>query len=422
MTENRDDSSFYTRSIRTAVIPPVLLLVLCGCGNGGHLPEDDLEIPELPTKEQPLVYSLSFDDQAWEELHLDPFADVEVPAILVFDDEEYTIGVEIQGSSARHFPKKSYKLKFKGAGFEGNPFGDEGGPDVFHRIILKAMYKDQSLIREAIAFDIWRLMDIPAPRVGLATLYINDEYWGLYEIVERIDEGYLQRNSYPPGGNLYKAVRKHGGYADFKPGRDLKLAFEKKTNEEGPWDDLEELVDLLQNVPLEEEAFLESIDPIFSLDAYFKRMIWVSYTQNTDGKAQNFFLYNAPVANIPSWSIIPWDSDICLSNHWSLDVPLMPPEDYPLLDGGNYFGPRLLSVDGLREQYLDLFEEMLATVFTRGRIDPIVSHYFDLAREELARDLLRWERTSTVDEEFAEITLFFEKRPSILKELLVASR
>lgn len=405
-------------SIRTAVSLHLLLLVLCGCTNDGLLPENDLVIPELPTQEQTLVYSLSFGDQAWEELHLDPFADVEVPAILVFDDEEYTVGVEIQGSSARHFPKKSYKLKFNEAGFEGNPFGDDAGPDVFHRIILKAMYKDQSLIREAIAFDIWRLMDIPAPRVGLATLYINDEYWGLYEVVEQVNEGYLQRYSYRPGGNLYKAVRKHGSYADFKPGRDLKLAFEKKTNEEWPWDDLEELVDLLQNAPLGEEAFLEIIDPIFSLDAYFKRMIWVSFTQNTDGTAQNFFLYNAPVADKPSWFIIPWDSDICLSNHWSLDVPVMPPDEYPLLDGGNYFSQRLLTIDGLREKYLDLFEEMLATVFTRERIDPIVYRYFDLARVELARDHLRWERTSTVDEEFAEITQFFEQRPSILQELL----
>ena len=60
--------------------------------------------------------------------------------------------------------------------------------------ILKANNQDGSLMREALAFGLFRRMGLPAPREAPARLYINGDYFGFYTIVEHEDEDFLERN------------------------------------------------------------------------------------------------------------------------------------------------------------------------------------------------------------------------------------
>ncbi|MBN1655728.1 MAG: CotH kinase family protein [Deltaproteobacteria bacterium] len=174
----------------------------------------------------------------------------------------------------------------------------------------------------------------------------------------------------------------------------------------------------MQNTPTKEAAFDEAIDPIFPLEQYLERLIWVAYTQNTDATAQNFFLYNSNPGVKPLWHMIPWDSDIALGNHWSFKESAVSSHRYLLIDGGNYFSRRLMKIGCLRERYVDLFEDMIATIFTEEAIDALLEHYFGLVEEELGKDLERWQQKSSAKEEFDEIADFFSERPSALLEAL----
>jgi spore coat protein CotH len=361
----------------------------------------------------------------WDALHEDVAADVQVEAAICIDGREYPIGLELQGASTRDALKKSFDLKFdRGQPLSGIPFRDassDGRPDgeAYERIIMKAMFEDQSLIREAVAFDLWRELGQEAPRIGFANLRINGDYWGLYVLVEPVNEAYLDRHGYPADGQLYKAVRKHGELADFAPGRDLELAFENKTDEDDPSrEDLAALLDRLQDTPLERAAFEREIDPIFPLADYIERMIWVAFTQNGDAVAQNFFLYNAPEGGHDRWYQLPWDSNLCFSAHWRDGDGVLSPESSKLVDGRNHFGRRLVRVDGLREAYVDRFFEVMDHVLT----PEVVLHHYrrhaDHVAHDLAVDQQRWQRDAEPAAAFSVLTDFFERRPGVLGDAL----
>jgi len=383
---------------------------------------DELEIP---------VWDLIVEEDAWDTLHADENADVEVDAEVCIERERYPIELELQGSSTRGLPKKSFNLKFnRDKRLGGSPFGDgeEVDEDGIGKILMKAMLNDHSLIREAIAFDLFRAMGGEAPRIGFANLRINGDYWGLYVLVEPINEDYLLRHGYPPKGQLYKATRKHGSFADFQPGRDLSRAFESKElndwdededeNEEQSEDraDIERLVQVLQEAPLTDEAFAADVDPTFPLDAYFERLIWVSWTQNGDGTAQNFYLYNTPHEGRDYWHQLPWDSNICFGADWADPDAVRPPNAALLFDGRNYFGRRLVQVPGVRERYIARFHEVLDEVLTPDVVFERFEHYSTLVEHDLAIDQQRWQRNIDPSTAFDALVDFFEERPDALRE------
>jgi hypothetical protein len=373
------------------------------------------------------TWDLFVTDERWDALHQDVSAEVRVDARICIDGREYPIGLELQGASTRKLSKKSFDLKFdRGVPLHAPPFRDTGsspsaGDQDYERIIMKAMFRDHSLIREAVAFDLWREMGHQAPRIGFANLRINGDYWGLYVLVEPVNGAYLRRHGYPPGGNLYKAVRKNGERADFVPGRDLELAFENKTDEADPSrDDLAALIDALQHTPLDHEAFLRDIDPIFSLERYFDRLVWVAFTQNGDAVAQNYFLYNAPQGGRDQWSQLPWDSNLCFSASWKSADQVLPPEESMLIDGRNYFGQRLVRVPELRDAYIARFHEVMDVVLPPALVQRRYRAHADYVAHDLAVDQQRWQRDVEPAAAFAVLTDFFQRRPPALREALDA--
>jgi spore coat protein H len=397
----------------------------------------DLEVEAHAELEVP-VWDLIVDERDWDALHDEVHADVEVDASVCIEGERYPIELELQGASTRRLPKKSFNLKFnRGKRLAESPYTDsepayEGGTG---KILMKAMFDDHSLIREAIAFDLFRVMGGEAPRIGFANLRINGAYWGLYVLVEPINEDYLLRHGYPSRGRLYKATRKHGDFADFEPGRDLSLAFENK--ELTDWDDDEQLdederqeheehgkdhadirrlVHALQTTPLSDEAFAADIDPIFPLTEYFERMIWVAWTQNGDGTAQNYYLYNAPYDGQDYWHQLPWDSNLCFGADWRDPDAVRPADVGLLLDGRNHFGRKLVQVPGVRERYIARFREVLDDVLTPDVVFERFEHYSGLVEHDLAVDQVRWRRNVDPSTAFDVLVDFFEARPDALRK------
>ena len=58
---------------------------------------------------------------------------------------------------------------------------------------LNNMTQDPTAVREVMAMKFYRMMGLPAPRISLAAVYINNEYAGVYAIVEEINEVSVSR-------------------------------------------------------------------------------------------------------------------------------------------------------------------------------------------------------------------------------------
>jgi hypothetical protein len=421
------------RRVLTPRALPALLLALIACtaSEPGSLSTNAL--PALPSQaahgkcprrarldvELP-TWDLYVGAEAWAELHEDVTAEVQVDALLCVADRAYPIALELQGASSRKHKKKSFDLKFsKAQPLAEAPFGE---PELLRRILLKGMAIDPTLIREALAFEAFARLGYTVPRVGFTNLRINGTYWGLYNLVEPINEDFLARHGFAEGGHLYKAVRTKQGRADFKPGRDLHTGFEDKSEQASDdWPDLTALATKLQRTPLRHDAFLRDIDSTFPLAAYIDRMIWIAVTQNGDAVAQNFYLYNSPVAGLDAWTMFPWDSNVAFGSHWSDPTIVLPPENAPMVvDGGSYFGGRLLQVPELRTQYIARFFALLDGELSSERLLAQTSVLADLVRHDLALNQQRWSQNLDPDEAFEVVETFLRARPDVLREELHA--
>ena len=90
--------------------------------------------------------------------------------------------IKTRGNDTWNEKKKPFAIKFPK---KQSLFGLERSKS----FVLLANACDESHIRNAIALDLARAMGIPATRYAYLTLYINDNYWGLYQMTNKVDIG-----------------------------------------------------------------------------------------------------------------------------------------------------------------------------------------------------------------------------------------
>lgn len=62
-----------------------------------------------------------------------------------------------------------------------------------NKISFNNFYFDKSMMKEFCALMLMEEMGLPTPQFGIAKLYINDEYYGVYAMVEAMDESILEQ-------------------------------------------------------------------------------------------------------------------------------------------------------------------------------------------------------------------------------------
>ena len=83
------------------------------------------------------------DDLAWLAGHY--LTDEYIPAVFAFEEESHAVDVRYRGDISRHFPKKSWKIRFP----NGSPFP---GRD---QINLRADYIDGTMMHTKLATDLF---------------------------------------------------------------------------------------------------------------------------------------------------------------------------------------------------------------------------------------------------------------------------
>ena len=95
------------------------------------------------------------------------------------------IRIEIRGSSSQMFPKKSYGFELMDAEGADMDFPLLGLPEE-EDWILYAPYSDKSLIRNVLTFTLAEKLGDYAPRCRFVELFLNQEYMGVYVLMEKI--------------------------------------------------------------------------------------------------------------------------------------------------------------------------------------------------------------------------------------------
>ncbi|MBI2816499.1 MAG: CotH kinase family protein [Acidobacteria bacterium] len=217
------------------------------------------------------------------------------------------IGIRHRGTGSRSGTKPYLGLKFdqyvKGQQFLG-----------LSNLRLKNAINDPSFLREILGMDFFRRMDLPAPRESYARLYVNEEYSGLYWIVEEIDNSFLDRVFGEHNGCLYNynlVDEYHFEYLGDDPGQYAPDRFEPKSC---PADtDPAALINMIRTMNLaSNDAFIAQISQFLDLNRFLRYLAVEQFPANFDfllGSAgmNNFYLYR--FAGTERFEFIPWDLD-----------------------------------------------------------------------------------------------------------------
>lgn len=105
----------------------------------------------------------------------------------------YDIGIKVRGQSSAMFPKPGYSIEIRDEKGEGMDVSMFGLPP-FDDWVLHGPYVDKSLLRNALAYWLFRQAGRYAPRTKHFDLYINGVYRGVYVMIEKIKRGKYRVN------------------------------------------------------------------------------------------------------------------------------------------------------------------------------------------------------------------------------------
>ena len=110
---------------------------------------------------------------------------------------ELDAGMEIQGGISRIFPKKSLRIEAKASygadAIEYQVFPDKP-VDSFRHLLLRSSSEDQfeTLFRDALGATLVDVTTLDRQAYRPVVLFINDQYWGIYDLREVATEEYIQ--------------------------------------------------------------------------------------------------------------------------------------------------------------------------------------------------------------------------------------
>ncbi len=183
-------------------------------------------------------------------------------------------------------------------------------------LVLDNLTQDPSLLHELVTMKLFRRLGVPAPREALASLYVNNEYAGVYAIIEEPDDVAMTRMFGEGKGYLYEynwIVEWH--FEDL--GTDIEVyrpLFDPRTHETSS------AVVLYQPIASMVRTFNEASDEQFEEQAsgymdfaeFLKHNAIQAYVAEIDGLLgswglSNFYLYRAPETR--RFRLVPWDED-----------------------------------------------------------------------------------------------------------------
>lgn len=339
------------------------------------------------------------------EITIDPntLTEVVLGGYRIDGDKQYGLAKELRldGESIKHigirsrgaFSARNYKRQFKISFNCARAYTEWGKRNLvkrpglrkrrFHgvrKINLRASRNDPSIIREKLAADIFQHSGVPAPRVAFAKVYINNDYWGLYLMVEQIDNALLKSRFGEDSGSLYKGVRGAARFDSNSIGRgwELKTNKKKKNNK-----DLENFLTTLENARTRKElGKLVDVDNVLS---YLAGAALSGHWDSFAGLGNNDYLYKHSDGR---FRIVVWDLDNTFGSGIGWGFPIRTASVFCLRSGTNYdrLFNKLLAIPALKKLYIQKVRRLLTLTLNTGSFYQKIAAYKAMIKDAVYAD------------------------------------
>lgn len=315
------------------------------------------------------------------------------------------LGVRIHGGSSRSAAQKSLRLYARDAYgekyFRHAFFPDLPRQDRYKRLLLRTTMSDFegfAMIKDAVAREIIAELDLESQRSRPAVVYVNGEYWGLYELMERLDERYV-------------------AYRAGVDGDDVEIADLKELDE---WS----LVDFVERHDLRDPAHYAELQRRVDLDNLVTYMCAEQFLGNYDWPVNNHkYWRDGPDG---PWRAIAYDFDWAFKDpeHDMFEHMLVAPDfvGWPADGFSTALWRGLIRNADFRARYTARFEELLATTFSTDSTLAALEHVRAGYRPEVAGHANRWDYpdSEAAWEEIVDrqVRDFLVARPAIARQQL----
>lgn len=281
--------------------------------------DDEILSPEIaPIFDDTVLHTvaITLGDEAADALRDDPYEWVEGSVTLDGVPVD-PVGIRLRGKigSFREFDEKpKFKIDF-------NRYADQEFQDL-EALALNNEVVDCGYLKEPAGYAVYHALGLAAPHSSFATVTVDGEDYGLYVLVEVVDDTFLKAYYEEPDGNLYDGkYLYYGGYnyelVDFTPRYQENFTLEE--GEDVGLSDIMAITDTLRDDAL---PFDTRMDAVLDVDQFHRAVVaeqWIGHLDGYTLNRNNYRVYINP------WDgraeIIPWDLDYAFINavRWGFD-------------------------------------------------------------------------------------------------------
>ncbi len=335
------------------------------------------------------------------------------------DDYDGWIAIELRGSASMAYPKKSYRLETQDSNGENLNVSLIGMP-AENDWVLYGPYDDQSLIRNVLAYQLSNDIGRYASRTRFCELVLNNDYRGLYVLMEKIkrDKNRVNISKLDSLDRSGDAIT--GGYI---------IKFDKVEGENvgGWWSNrgifyqyhypradaiLPEQKAYIRNFMNQFEAAMSQpniADPIsgypkyIDVPSFVDHFILNEFCKNVDAYRISNFMYKdrdskgGKLCEGPIWDFnlsfgkAWYKEDLFRDDEWEVDHNRYKPNDWPKVP---FWWERLGHDPSFAQMVQQRWRELRATVLSLDYVYRTIDQLVDTLREARVRNFDRWPETA----------------------------
>jgi len=307
-------------------------------------------------------------------------------------------GLKLQGQYSRAEDQKAFKLiarseygpnRFNASLFEDRPYTE------YQSFILRASGQDwdKTRMRDIVQTSLAAETDVMYQAAEMCVVYINGQYWGQYNMRERINE--------------YSIAQWENWSSDVDA---MDIIKANRTVMQGSNDSFEEIVSWVDEHGVKTQEDIDYVAQFIDIDNYLDYVAVQIYVGNPD--LLNVKRYRSTEED-GKWRWILFDTDW----GYTTDTNSMRRWLDPRGAGSEYKTDNRLFVglmanETIKDQFLHRFDELMLSSWTADKVLATIDHYYQTLLPEIDQHLERWGFTrAKFDREMKIFIEYAEERP-----------
>ena len=334
--------------------------------------------------------------------------------LLETDNEYFSSpgGVKIFGGWSRGQSQKSLSLFARGE-YGNNEFNYRFFPDLeienFQSLILRNSGNDwtHTMLRDAFATSIFENIDIDIQAYRPILVYLNGEFWGLYNIREKVNEHFIASH-HPVDPDEIDLI-------------------EVQTANQGTIDNYSQLINYVNNNQMTDSVIFDSLSNWIDIDNHIDYNIAQIFIDNRDWPGNNIKYWREQSSN-GLWRWILYDTDFSFGAPWqglgyNFNTLEFAAEDdgpfWPNPPWSTLLFRRLLENEDYRERFVNIFCDRFNSIFQSEYMVNRLDIMTENIEEIIPLHQERWPGSaSNWDYNIDLIRTFAENRPDYMRQYL----